>query len=251
MHPVEGEESLPNEVAEAWRMQALERVDDIKAAMGAKNIPVIAGYVRDDHMSLIWVDALDRDTLKVASDGSSLCVIDLRMDDDLSAEPAAFLELHVYVRLGTTETWLYWRSRAADEIEEDAESTSESAVWPFGAQPAQLTIDKATIQALSVKVAKAQGFGSMRKISERMEFAANLFATERAVPLEAQDLDSIARSAESFYSLGVAPKLVQDLERQGKKLSEIARTLGLARERVERLMGVKVPPHIAKLLEEE
>ena len=251
MHPVEGEESLPNEVADAWRMQALETVDGIKVAMGAKNIPVISGYVRDDHMSLIWVDSLDEDTLKVATDGSSLCVIDLRMDEDLSAEVDAFLELHVYVRLGSTETWLYWRSRAADEFDEDADSTSNSSVWPFGVQSLQLTIDKATIQALSIRVAKAQGFGSMRKISERIEFAANMFATERAVPLAEQDLDAIARSAESFYSLGVGPKLVQDLERQGKRLSEIARMLGLARERVQRFMGVKVPPHIAKLLKEE
>ena len=52
------------------------------------------------------------------------------------------------------------------------------------------------------------------------------------------DLDIVAREAATHWEYGVIPQRAKKLQAEGKKISEIAKALGITRQRAERAVNM-------------
>jgi len=111
------------------------------------------------------------------------------------------------------------------------------------------SISDKELSALAMKVALGDGFGSLRSRVEQTDFAKSLFEeTPEEEKLQRHDLYEIATRAELFFRTGVAPTTAKNLEATGKSIAEIARSMGISKNRVESSLHTNVPANIAKLL---
>lgn len=228
------------EHANAWIDQVRVAIADVEAKMRSKNIPVLRGSLQDGAgVAKVNVRQLDAATLAVVIDGNSLCVLDF---EEPTLEVTGNLDLddlHVYLRIGTSNTWIHYRMSAPDGDSDDDEAGWLSDQWT-------LSIDSETVNELAMVAARAPGFGSLRNARERQDFVNS--TCNDSGKLKGPDLWEIAKMAESCFTLGVAPALAKVLEKEGKSVAEIGRELGLSKLRTERALATKTPAHISKLL---
>jgi hypothetical protein len=180
--------------------------------------------------------------LAVVTDRDSLCVLDLYQPSLPFADDPDIQDMHVYLRIGLSDTWIH---HCLESPEAESGDNDDESVGPF---QDMAPLDSRKLNELAMQVARGAGFGSLRNRRERQDFAIELFRESPDLELNDYNLWEIAKTAESLFTLGVAPALAKSLEKEGKSKSEIARALGLSKERVERALGTTTPAHIAKLL---
>lgn len=230
---------------ELWKDRAQRELARIENLMRGKNVPVLRGTWRDEGgVAIIDVDQLDDTVIEAVANDQSLCVVEFG-DQFISADGEVVVDdLHIYLRLGQTSTWLHFALSAPD-FDEDGEDAS----WPFsGVRPA-LSFDKQRLDEMALQLARSDGFSSLRNRNERRDLADSLLAGSFDRDLTQLELDEIAKCAESLFILGLAPERAKALKSDGKSLKDIANILGLTTARVERALATATPAHILRILE--
>ena len=226
-----------------WLTEAKSLVEVIEALLNEAKIPLIRGRLRDDGITVIDVDDVDELRIGITNAGASLGVLEYQVPKSPLDDESELEDLQIWLRLGQSDTWLHLTLPAP---EDDSEDEQDGSGWPFSTPT--LSIDDKTLQALAIRVARAPGFGSLRNRGERQDFADAILKESEARDLGRFDLHEIARSAETYFTLGVAPSLAKSLEREGKSAAEIAKALGISRVRAERALSTTTPSYITKLL---
>jgi len=156
--------------------------------------------------------------------------------------------IHSYIRLGTTETWIYSRNptfigATIDIYEKFSDYDDEE--YEEGAED----IDYERLNRLSTIVAKSKGFNLLKNRDQRKNFA-----KEVLVDIDEDVMDheyyGIASNAETFYDFGVLPLEVKKLIDEGKSEKEIAITLGHTKAKISKALLVDIPDVIRKNIEE-
>ena len=228
-----------------WKSVVESTRNKLEADLTQMSVPIIQGTFAAGPPSCILVDRLDLQAITSLLARGSLCVIDLRVPPAPLQKDEALRDLHVYLRLGDSDTWLHYAVETPEYDDPDDIPDDEIDYdWrkPFSVSDKELSV-------LAMKVALGEGFGSLRSRDEQTDFARALFEeTPEEVKLQRHDLYEIATRAELFYRTGVAPTTAKALEAQGKNVGEIARIMGISRTRVGSALVTNVPVNISKLL---
>lgn len=239
---------MPTE--QSWTDLVSETLSAIESQMSDLEIPVVRGSLVVNGATLIRIEEYDFKAHATVIGAGSICVINLRASEIAIADGPDREDLLVYVRLGSSSTWLLFCLIAPDpDGPEDATHLlSEDDEWPFetGQRIASEVINKKALL-----VARAPGFAALRSRSDRRDFAAAILGVEPSTQGEYLELWEIAGVADSIFSLGILPSLARSLNSQGKKISEIVRALGVSRVKAERAVATVVPAHIAKIMADE
>lgn len=172
-------------------------------------------------------------------DESSLCVIHEEYDTDEDSNDRSLVDLAVYVRLGTTNTWLGSRM-AQPETEDDEDGDAE---WDVDED--ELTSDE--IISLPLSVARESGFGLLKNQNQRLEFVRHSIA-KTEYDLSDYTLREIASRADSYYSLGVLPSIVKKMTQDGNSITDVAKSLGISKAKAEKALSAEIPDFIGGLL---
>lgn len=93
-------------------------------------------------------------------------------------------------------------------------------------------------EACILRVASAPGFGQLRTIAQREEFAAGLLTDVDGV---SPHISAICRGAESEFAWNILPKEAKNLKAQGLSATKIAAKLGVSRAKVDRALEADMP----------
>lgn len=220
------------------------QIDKVRRVLARLDIPCIEGSVGGGANSLVFLKKPDLDGHASFLGTGSIAVVD---EHRLADETLGGFDC--WVRMGTSGTWLFFGIIAPEErqeapdlygINDDGDYTHEEL--------ARIPIDD--INRVAVAVAQAEGFGAVVRSRElRAEFAEPY--VRRAFP-EREDHDitqAVAQQAASFWEFAVIPERAKALSADGKKtINEIAKLLGITRQRAERAVHMPLAHSTIELM---
>ena len=228
-----------------WQSKIESARIKLESELAGLSVRIIRGTFATEPTNCILIEEFDLSSISPLLTPGSLCVIDLKIPPAPLQNDVTLRDLHVYVRLGESQTWLHYSIETPEY--DDPDDIPDDEVDYNWQKP--FSISDKELSTLAMKVALGEGFGSLRSRGEQTEFARALFEeTPDEGKLKPHDLHEIATRAELFFRKGVAPTTAKTLEAQGKTIAEIARVMGISRNRVDSALETNVPVNIAKLL---
>lgn len=230
--------------ASHWKHDIQDALSAVEAELRKRKIAVIYGAMNTQHSAVVTVERLDWQLLDAVFDTGSIAVLELRYPPYPLDREQELRDLHVFIRLGTSDTWIHFAMETPeDESDDDAADDEED----FELSQRHSVSDE-ELDRLALRFAKEVGFGSLKNNGERAMFAAGQMKISGEPLLKGHDYFEIGIRAESIYRLGVAPKIAKTLESEGKSIAQIARTMGISRTRVENALETNTPIHLSKII---
>jgi len=228
-----------------WKFVVESTRSKLEVDLAHMSVPIIYGSFATAPPTCVLMDQLDLQALSSLLVRGSLCVIDSRIPPAPLQNDETLRDLHIYFRLGESETWLRYSVETPEY--DDPDDIPEDEIDYDWRKP--FSVSDKELSALAMKVALGEGFGSLRSRVEQTDYACVFFEeTPEEGKLQRHDLHEIATRAELFFRTGIAPTIAKTLEAQGKTVSEIARIMGISRTRVGSALVTNVPANISKLL---
>lgn len=225
-----------------WSAKVDATISDLREILNKKCIPVLRGSLHANGVAIVDVLQLDAETLSAIPDNDSLCVL----EDEVQAKNS-FEDLHIYLRMGKTNTWVHYCLENPDSaLEEDFDEDEPG--WQLPERYSNPTVDDKITKILAVKVARSDGFGRLRNAEERRRTTEAILIDDPTYALNARDIWDIAEEADSIFRLGVLPSTTKLMSAQGKSISEVARALGVSKLKTEQALEAVIPKYIGKLL---
>lgn len=231
---VDGDEGLFG-IPQPRRHHLIERaINQIVAQFEADlALPLVRGKFHGRGATVIYLDKPDFRQHAKLYDPNSFGVLEIHFDKKTESGEMIYSGFDAYVRLGGSNTWLCIGIKPPDS--EDGDSYDDGDNDFLDEDISQEKIDWKAINVVAVAVARAPGFGSVvRSPDIRGDFARPL--VEELMP--DADPDMVAHQAVTFWELGVIPQRAKKLKADGKKISEIAKLLGITRQRAERAVDM-------------
>lgn len=220
---------------------------EVEERLSKLTVPVVRGrFLGGESAQIVDVASLDWALLEQILVPGSLCVLDLQPLLPAVSNDTEARNLHVCLRQGTSGTWIRLSIVLAGG--RDVDTLDELADEEEDFEPELPELGESELRRLAVKVAQGEGFGSLKTKAERQDLARHLLADEADPLEEGYFLWKITDLAESYYRTGIAPMRAKQLQSEGKCVAEIARELGLSRQRVQAALVTKTPLHVATLL---
>lgn len=232
-----------------------DTINNVIDKIRALGIPVIKCNEVVANGCVIHLDDLEKIDKSLIIDGS-ICAYSIEIFNDEDSEYPDFYNgkeryVHTYIRLGTTETWIYVRDRTpvgvfidfcearlndGDEYDDEEGETYSD----------YFNDDK--INRLACIVAKATGFNLLKNRDQRKNFAKS-YLKKSGEEIDDYYLGRIAESAANIYEIGVLPLNAQTLQSEGKTESEIAKILGHTKAKIEKSLLIEVSDEYLELLD--
>lgn len=227
-----------------WKSVISAATEDVEAHCQRLGIPVIYGSFSGAHATSVRVAEFDWAQLVAFGGDGSICILDLVVPPAPVDKDPELRDLHIYLRLRSSDTWLCTSVESPEEDDPD-EIPEDELDYPWQREH---SIDEKTMDGLAVRVAKDIGFGGLKNKGERVRFVQSVLQDTTPHKLVDHDFWEISRRAETFFRIGIAPTTAKQLESEGKSTSEIARIMGISRNRVLTAIETNVPRHVEKLL---
>jgi hypothetical protein len=182
----------------------------------------------------------------------SICAYYIEKFDDESAPELLRNKeryIHIYIRIGNSDTWLYIKTVTLIGIPINIYEESLDNYDDEDDDDGHDDIDYERLNRLSTMVAKTKGFNLLRNRDQRINFAKEVLSH---IDEEIQEYEyyGIASNAETFYDFGVLPIEAKKLKAEGKSDSEIAKTLGHTKAKIEKALLCDVSENIRKNIEQ-
>ncbi len=218
----------------------------VESRLAALGIPIVRGaFLNEDCAQIVEIAALDWSLLAQLLVPGSICVVDLQPLPCLLTEDGDARNLFVYFRQSTSGTWIKHSvmlagSQAATESDELDDDEDDGDDEP--------ELSQEELIRLAVRVARGEGFGSLKTRADRSEFACHVLADEPNFRAHGLYSWKVAALADGYFRTGVAPMRAKQLQSEGKSVAEIAREMGLPRQRVQTALETATPLNVAALL---
>ncbi|MDR3353363.1 MAG: hypothetical protein LBO00_10275 [Zoogloeaceae bacterium] len=205
----------------------------VKKQVESLDLPIIigrVGNVSSNGHTFVYLDKPDFGEHKALFTAGSLCVLEKHVKRLPETGEFAFTGFEAKVRVGASNLWFCVGIR---DIGTEEDYTENDDLYNEDSEfiEHQEKIDWRAINKVAVAVARSPGFGNVvRSPDMRVDFA--LPFIEKLMP-EA-DPEAVVRQAVTFWEFGVIPQRAKKLKADGKKIAEIAKLLGITRQRAER-----------------
>ena len=227
------------EVTKVWHEAMIEVIDSSRAKLSVLGIPVIDGTIRGSGHTLISCESCFLETHEpLLRQENCLAVIDVEYSGEVK-EGSEIRGVAIHVRLGATNSWLYYELSLTSE-DDDLEDDLDEELEP--------EVDSAVLTALALTTARSAEFGKLKNKAQRQEFVLNLLGKEEHRVVSGYHSAEIVHRAESIYEFGILPEQVRQLSSQGKSLLEISKALGLTKQKVERALLTQTPDFITEMM---
>lgn len=204
----------------------------VKEKIEKLGIPIVFGRIGGNGGTFIVIEKADFDAYKDILGEGSICVIDTKT---VEADDGRILidGFDAQVRLRTSNTWICARFENPESIED-----GEIDGYDFGDTAPSPTIDYHAINRVAIAIAKSDGFGGVVRNRELR------FSFSQPIALEAHPewgdgmIQAAAQTAVNFWEYGVIPMRAKALKADGKSINDIAKLLGITKQRAERSIGM-------------
>lgn len=253
MENQETTEAVMNEFLKA-QQDAVKNVIDKIRKLG---IPVIKCDKVIANGCIIHLDDLEKIDKSLIIDGS-ICAYSIEIFDDEDSEQPDFYNgkeryVHTYIRLGTTETWIYVRDITPAGIFIDLYEEKLNDGYEYDDEESETYsdyFDDDKINRLACIVAKADGFNLLKNRDQRKSFAKS-YLKKSGEEIDDYYLGRIAESAANIYEVGILPLNARALQSEGKTESEIAKILGHTKAKIEKSLLIEVSDEYLELLDDQ
>lgn len=203
------------------------------AQLAKLGIPCIEGKLRGG--SLVFLKDADLEAHKPLYGPGSICVLEKHTAQH--DERALLDGFEAKVKLEGSDTWLcVGISPTAITETEDEEPYEEEPPEQLPQHPATFDINRVAVMAAS-----AAGFGAVSRSREmRTDFVRPIVQSELPELCSEAIVYAVAQQAVTFWEFGVVPMRAKELKSKGKKIAEIAETLGITKQRAERAVGMEM-----------
>lgn len=156
-----------------------------------------------------------------------------------------------YVRNGFTNTWLHFGSnyKSLKNTENDFFFEEEIPMLEENTpSPDEIFESKSR---LAYKIAKSEGFSRLTTKEQRSQaidiamFDLDLAPTDNII----HNSSEIAQLALEFYELGILPKIVAEMTAKKMGFAEIAKTIGISKNKVEKALNTVTPARILDFMD--
>jgi hypothetical protein len=227
-------------------------INEFRARLERLGMRVIEGdasfYIGAFVIGLASIEDLEREAED--SPEGSLCVMSIKRydgtenlalknpDDEAGIDPETgdvtglAYQVNVYVRLGTTNTWLTAAQKtplgerlvSVDDLSDEDDADYEYEEYkPDPDAPLK-----------GLHVAEAQGFNLLRNQQQRETFTADIAKREGWENQSDLFIRDAASYAASYYEAAVLPMRIRRLQEDGRAISEIAKELGHTKNKIEK-----------------
>lgn len=230
------------QLSEAWQIAILGIKEKAETSLKAFDIPIIRGSVSGNGCCFISVISAELSDYRNLFTEGSICVIDLEKFNDIKSEQDndIYKGIKIYIRLGNSNTWLHF-GWTIPEIDCDEDLFDDEV-------DLEEEMEKEELVTISLQVAKAPGFGSLKNKSQRLEFTQSILPKLYPDAISDYTTREIASRSESYYEFGVLPYQVRSLSQAGKSIPVIAKELGISKQKAERALTCEIPEFISDLL---
>lgn len=212
-----------------------EKTEGVMSSLG---VIVINGRVSGGGCCFVNIDTIEFQIFSNLFSSGTLCVIDECIPNIAEKGEDEYGSLNIYIRLGESNTWLYFNLENNDEDNDIVEEEYEGDVG----------LGKEKLVELGVFIAKQSGFGYLKNKTQRLDFAKSCISRLDLGGISDWDIRELAERAENYYELGVLPLLVKSLVAEGETITDIANKLGITKGKASKAMAIIVPEFILEYI---
>lgn len=242
-----------SEIKVNWSKSLINSIENASILFSKLEIPFVFGKISGNGHTIVDVDFhLFDATVEKFSSGKngSIAVIEINKFNSYG-ETDYTKSVDFYVRTGFTSTWLHFGSHYKNLINtEDDFFFEEEVLIPEEntSSPEEIFESKSRF---AYKIAKSEGFSRLTTKEQRNQavniamFDLDLAPTDNTI----HNSSEIAQLALEFYELGILPKIV--IEMTGRKIgiTEIAKAIGVSKNRVEKALHTVTPARILDFMD--